>query len=169
MIALETPRLLLQRLALEDAPFILRLVNEPSWLRFIGDRGVHSLEDARRYLADGPLRSYEKNGFGLYRIEAREGGASLGICGLLRREGLDAVDIGFALLPEHCGGGIATEAARAVLGEARALGLRRVLAITVAENAASIRVLQKLGMEAEGTVRLPPGSGELLQVFSCSL
>lgn len=169
MTALETGRLLLQRLTLDDAPFILRLVNEPSWLRFIGDRGVHSLEDARRYLADGPIRSYQSNGFGLYRIEAREGGASLGICGLLRREALDGVDIGFALLPEHCGSGIATEAARAVLGEARALGLPRLLAITVPENAASIRVLRKLGMEFERTVRLPPGSGEPLQLFSCSL
>jgi ribosomal-protein-alanine N-acetyltransferase len=169
VIALSTKRFALRRLTLDDAPFILRLVNEPSWLRFIGDRGVRNLDDARRYLVEGPLRSYERNGFGLYRVDSKKDGKALGVCGLLRREGLDSVDIGFALFPEHCGGGVATEAGGAVVQEAKSLGFDRLLAITVPENDSSIRVLEKLGLEFERVIQLPSGSGASLQLFSRSL
>ena len=164
---LETDRLRLCRLTPDDAPFILRLVNEPSWLRFIGDRGVRTLEDARRYVFDGPMQSYERNGFGLYRVDAKATGKPIGICGLIRREGLDGVDLGFALFPEACGAGMATEASGAVLDEARALGLSRILAITVPANIASIRVLQKLGFAFDRNLELRPG--ETLELYARSL
>lgn len=164
---LETDRLHLSRLAPEDAPFILRLVNDPSWLRYIGDRGVHTLDDARRYIADGPMKSYERNGFGLYRIDSKASGKPIGMCGLIRREGLDGVDLGFALFPDQCGAGIATEAGAAVVEEAKALGLRRLLAITVPANVASIRVLQKLGFSFERNIELKPG--ETLELHARAL
>ena len=96
MQVLETDRLVLRRLGLEHAAFILELVNDPSWLRFIGDRGVRSLDDARGYLVAGPLAMYERHGFGLYRVELKEGGIAVGMCGLIKRDALDDVDIGFA-------------------------------------------------------------------------
>jgi len=160
---LETPRLVLREFTHGDDAFVLRLLNEPSWLRFIGDRGVRTLEDARRYLDDGPFRSYATNGFGLWCVEPRESGAPLGMCGLIRRDTLPDVDVGFAFLPEAWGRGYAMEAASAVLAHARdALGLRRVLAITDPENAASIRVLERIGMRREGTVRMPGETLDLL-------
>src|SRR5688572_1209184 len=100
MLVLETDRLVLRRLTLDDAEFILRLVNDPSWLRFIGDKNVHSLDDARRYLREGPLDMYERYGFGMYRVEEREGGKPAGMCGLIKRDTLPDVDVGYAFLPE---------------------------------------------------------------------
>ena len=162
-VILETPRLFLREFTHGDDAFVLRLLNEPSWLRFIGDRGVRTLEDACRYLDDGPFRSYATNGFGLWCVEPRESGAPLGMCGLIRRDTLPDVDVGFAFLPEAWGRGYAMEAASAVLAHARdALGLRRVLAITDPENAASIRVLERIGMQREGTVRMPGETLDLL-------
>ena len=160
---LETPRLVLREFTHEDDAFVLRLLNEPSWLRFIGDRGVRTLPDARRYLDDGPRRSYARNGFGLWCVVPKGGDAPVGMCGLLRRDTLADVDVGFAFLPEAWGRGYARESAAAVLDHARdVLGLRRVLAITDPENAASIRVLERVGMRREGTVRMPGESIDLL-------
>jgi len=162
-VILETPRLVLREFTHEDDAFVLRLLNEPSWLRFIGDRGVRTLPDARRYLDDGPRRSYARNGFGLWCVVPKGGDAPVGMCGLLRRDTLADVDVGFAFLPEAWGRGYAMEAASAVLAHARdALGLRRVLAITDPENAASIRVLERIGMRREGTVRMPGETLDLL-------
>lgn len=160
---LETPRLVLREFTHRDDGFVLRLLNEPSWLRFIGDRGVRNLEDARRYLDDGPRASYAANGFGLWCVVPRDGGAPIGMCGLIRRDTLPDVDVGFAFLPEAWGRGHAREAAAAVLEHARdALRLRRVLAITDPENAASIRVLERIGMRREGTIRMPGEAIDLL-------
>ena len=160
---LETPRLVLREFTHEDDAFVLRLLNEPSWLRFIGDRGVRTLPDARRYLDDGPRRSYARNGFGLWCVVPKGGDAPVGMCGLIRRDTLPDVDVGFAFLPEAWGRGYARESAAAVLDHARdVLGLRRVLAITDPENAASIRVLERVGMRREGTVRMPGESIDLL-------
>ena len=160
---LETPRLVLREFTHEDDAFVLRLLNEPSWLRFIGDRGVRTLPDARRYLDDGPRRSYARNGFGLWCVVPKGGDAPVGMCGLIRRDTLPDVDVGFAFLPEAWGRGYARESAAAVLDHARdVLGLGRVLAITDPENAASIRVLERVGMRREGTVRMPGESIDLL-------
>lgn len=159
MTEFETDRLCLRRLEEADAPFILRLVNEPSWLRYIGDRGVHNLEDARQYIAGGPARLYSTYGFGLFLVERREDGAALGLCGLIKRDTLPDVDIGFAFLPEHWGKGYAREAAAATLRYARDRhGLPRVVAITSLDNNASGRVLESIGMRYEGELQLEAGN-----------
>jgi [ribosomal protein S5]-alanine N-acetyltransferase len=163
MTEFETDRLRLRRLVLDDAPFVLDLVNEPSWLRYIGDRGVHDLEGARQYISGGPQRLYEQYGFGLFLVERRDDGKPLGLCGLIKRDTLPDVDIGFAFRPEHWGQGYAREAAAATLRYARERhGLARVVAITSLDNTASGRVLESIGMRFEGTLRLEAGSDEVL-------
>lgn len=163
MNELVTERLVLRPFTLEDAAFALELVNEPAFVRFIGDTHVRTLEDARAYLRDGPLASYEKNGFGLLRVETASEGEAVGMCGLLRREALSAPDLGFAFLARAWRRGYAFEASVAVLKWARdVLGLERVLAITAPDNARSARVLQKLHLREEGTVRLAEDGPELV-------
>lgn len=154
MSVITTARLRLRQFTLADAPFILRIVNDPSWLRGIGDRGVRSLADAERYLEQGPLAMYQARGHGLWAIEPRAGGGVLGMCGLLWREELADVDLGYALLPEHCGRGYAREAAAACLQHAAALGLRRVIAVVNPDNQPSQRVLAAIGMREDGEVSL---------------
>jgi ribosomal-protein-alanine N-acetyltransferase len=156
---LETERLVLRRLATDDAPFLLELLNEPSFLRYIGDKGVRTEADARRYVEAGPLASYERFGFGLYRVELRESGEPIGMCGLLKRDALPDVDVGFAFLPRK---GYAFESAAAVLAHARdALGRGRILAITTPDNVASIRLLEKLGFRFERMARVPEDGPEV--------
>lgn len=155
MIVLQTDRLVLRRITVEDAEFILELVNEPSFLQYIGDRGVRNLDDAREYIRAGPVASYEEHGFGLYLTALKESGVSIGICGLLKRESLDDVDIGFAFLPRHWSNGYGLESASAVMEYGRAtLGLRRIVAITAPDNHASIKLLEKLGMRFEKMITL---------------
>jgi RimJ/RimL family protein N-acetyltransferase len=151
---IETERLMLRRLDLDDAAFIVALVNDPDWLRHIGDRNVRSLDDARAYLANGPIESYAKHGFGLFAVERREDGALIGMCGLIKRDTLEDVDIGFAYLPAHRAQGYAREAAAATLAYGRdALGLRRIVAIVSPENHASARLLERVGFRYESPVR----------------
>jgi RimJ/RimL family protein N-acetyltransferase/Mrp family chromosome partitioning ATPase len=158
MHVLETDRLILRRLTLNDAEFIYRLVNDPSWLRFIGDKNVHDLDGARRYLREGPLDMYERFGFGMYRVEERGTGLPAGMCGLIKRDTLPDVDVGYAFLPEFRGKGYALEAASAVLDHGhRVFGLKRILAIVSPDNAGSIRVLEKAGMKFERALELRPG------------
>ncbi|HEU4710044.1 MAG TPA: GNAT family N-acetyltransferase [Pyrinomonadaceae bacterium] len=155
MIVLETERLILRRLTVDDAPFILTLLNDPSFLRYIGDKNVRNLDDARNYILTGPVASYEKHGFGLYLVELKDSQAPIGLCGIIRREELPAPDIGFALLPEFWNKGLAFEAATAVLDYARdQLVLRRILAITSLDNEASINLLQRLGLSFHRIMRL---------------
>jgi [ribosomal protein S5]-alanine N-acetyltransferase len=165
VVEIETERLRLRRLDASDAAFILRLVNEPSWLRFIGDRGVRDLDGARRYIAEGPQRLYARHGFGLFLVERRGDAQPLGLCGLIKRDTLPDVDIGFALLPEHWGQGYAREAAEATLRHARERHrLSRVIAITSLDNHASGRLLERIGLQSEGNVRLA-GSEEDVRLF----
>lgn len=157
-----TARLRLRELAAADAPFILALLNEPSFIQNIGDRGVRTLEDARAYIENGPLTSYARFGFGLYLVELIESGESIGICGILQRDALPDPDLGFAFLPAHWNRGYAVESASAVRHYARAeLGLGRLLAITNPANAGSIRVLEKLGFRFERMTRMAEGQPEL--------
>jgi ribosomal-protein-alanine N-acetyltransferase len=150
-----TERLVLAPFTVEDAPFIVALLTDPDWLRYIGDRGVRTIDDARGYLEKGPLASYAAHGFGLYRVARQDTGEPIGMCGLLRRDALPDVDLGFAFLPASRGQGFAREAAAATLAYAHGtLGLARIVAIVSPENAASIRVLEALGMGREGMVRL---------------
>ena len=152
----ETARLRLRQLTADDAAFIFKLVNDPAWLRYIGDRNVRTLDDARNYILKGPAASYEKHGFGLWLTELKADATPIGICGLIRRDTLPDVDIGFALLPEFCGQGYITEAGRATLDYGRAkLGLKRIVAITAPDNQASIRTLEKLGLRFEQVLQVP--------------
>ena len=155
VVVLTTEQLTIRQIEENDAPFILALLNDPSFIRNIGDRNVRTLEDALEYIRKGPLESYERHGFGLWLVELRPEGTPIGICGLLKRDVLDAPDIGFAYLPAFQSKGYGYEAARAVLDHARdALRLPRVVAIVNAGNEPSARLLQKLGMRFEGSVRL---------------
>ena len=161
MPVIETERLLLSKLGADDAPFILELLNEPSFLRFIGDKGVRTLEDAREYIRKGPVDSYDRRGFGLYLTRLKDGEVPIGICGLVKRETLEDVDIGFAFLPQFWSKGYAFESARAVLRHGReVIGLDRIVAITNPENQGSIRLLEKLGLRFERMIQLPESGGE---------
>lgn len=152
---LQTARLELRRLESGDAPFLVGLLNQPSFLRNIGDRGVRNVADAHRYLREGPMALYEQHGFGLWHLSRRSDGVAIGLCGLLKREVLADVDLGYALLPEYWGQGYAFEAAEATLRHAAAkYGLGRIVAVVSEGNTASIRVLEKLGMEFERRVSL---------------
>jgi [ribosomal protein S5]-alanine N-acetyltransferase len=159
---LETDRLILRRLTVEDDAFILELVNDPLWLRFIGDRGVRTLEDARHYILKGPVAMYERVGFGLYLVERKSDGSSLGICGLIKRDALDDVDLGFAFLPEFRAQGYAYESAAAVLAYGQSVfHLKRIVAITSPDNDRSIQLLEKLGFTFEKMIQLPNDSEEV--------
>jgi RimJ/RimL family protein N-acetyltransferase len=157
----ETDRLVLRRLTVDDAEFILELLNEPSFLRYIGDRGVRNLDDARQYILTGPVASYDQHGFGLYLTALREPEVAIGICGLLKRESLEDVDIGFAFLPKYWSKGYAFESASAVMDYGRGvLELQRIVAVTAPDNDASIRLLAKLGMRFEKMVTLAEAGPE---------
>jgi RimJ/RimL family protein N-acetyltransferase len=164
MTELETERLVLREFTGADAPFMLRLVNEPAFLRYIGDRGVRTLDDARRYIADGPVAGYARDGHGLMRVDRKSDGAALGMCGVLKRDALPEPDIGYSFLPEYWSQGYALESARAVMGHAReTLRLGRILAITTRDNDSSIRLLDKLGFRFE---RMMAFGSEELRLFA---
>jgi len=161
-----TARLTLREFVDADAPFILTLLNQPSFLRFIGDKKVRTVDDARRYITTGPIASYQRHGFGLYLVELKDGKVPIGMCGVLKRESLPDPDLGFAFLPEYWGQGYAFEAASAVLKEARdTFKLTRILAITNPDNDASIKLLAKLGFQLERVMKLSSDSDEV-KLFS---
>ena len=165
---LATARLRLRELAdtADDAGFALALLNDPDFLRHIGDKGVRTPEEARGYLRDGPLASYAAHGYGLWRVARADSDEAIGFCGLLKRDWLDSPDIGYAFMPAARGSGLAREAVEATLrvGEER-FGLRRVLAIVSRDNGASIRLLEKVGFARAGEVT-PPGSDEVLALYA---
>jgi len=147
---LESERLSLRRLDFDDSPFLVTLLNEPSFLVNIGDRGVRSIEDAHRYLREGPMAMYERYGFGLWHVARKSDGVAIGMCGLLKRDILPDADIGYALLPEHWGVGYGFEAAHAVmLHGVGKFGLKRLIGVVSEGNESSIRVLEKLGLVFE--------------------
>jgi len=151
---LETERLTLRHATTADDRFIFELVNDPAFIRNIGDRGVRTLADAERYVLDGPIASYEKFGFGMYVVEVRESGTPIGLCGFVKRDWLPDVDIGFAFLPQYRSQGYARESASAVRRYGHeVLGLTRIVAIVSPENADSIRLLERIGLRFEGMVR----------------
>lgn len=161
---LETERLTLRELHDGDAAFVLELLNSPGWIRFIGDRGMRTEDEARDYLAKGPIDMYRRLGFGLYAVLRRGDAAPIGMCGLIKRDGLDDVDIGFAFLDQHAGQGYAFEAAQAVMAHGReVLGLQRIVAITSVDNDRSIRLLEKIGLRFE---KLIPMKGEQVKLFA---
>ena len=162
MIVLEAARLTLRHLSIGDAEFILRLLNEPSFLRYIGDKGVRNLDDARQYILNGPVASYERNGFGLYLVELKDDGTPIGISGLVKRDTLPDPDIGFAFLPAYWSQGYAVESAAAVMTYAReGLGLTRIAAITSPDNNASEKLLGKIGLRFERMIKLSDGEDQV--------
>ena len=167
MFTLETERLTLRHLSPEtDVEFILQLLNEPSFLQYIGDKKVRTLDDAREYIRNGPAKSYEENGFGLYRVGLKSNDHAIGICGLIKREGLPDPDIGFAFLPEYWNQGYAQESAAEVMRHARdVLRLERILAITSPDNEPSARLLGKIGLRFERLIRLSEDADEV-KLFS---
>ena len=168
MQVLQTERLNLRWLRDSDAEFILDLLNQPSWLEFIGDRGVRNLDDAMAYIHNGPLAMIQQHGFGLYLVETKSGNSPIGLCGLLKRDTLEDIDIGFAFHPDFWGHGYATEAAQACLNFAGdTLGLQRIVAITLPSNSACITLLNAIGMHYEKELCLGE-SEEILQHFSNS-
>jgi Acetyltransferases, including N-acetylases of ribosomal proteins len=157
-----TPRLRIRRLTPADAGFIVELLNQPDFLRHIGDRGVRDEHQANGWLRSGPLASYARDGSGLHAVELRGTGTAIGICGLLQRDWLPAPDLGFAYLPAWYGQGYAREAAEAMLEDARACGIGRVLAIVSPDNERSTGLLRRLGMREAGTVVAPHSDDPLL-------
>lgn len=169
MTLLETERLLLRQLTTEDATFMFELLNDPSFIRNIGDRNIRTIDDACAYIVNGPVKSYEKNGFGLYLVILKETNESIGICGLIRRESLEDVDIGYALLPKFWSKGYAVEAAQATKAYAKdVVGLKRLVAIVDPVNVGSIRVLEKIGLRYENMVQLSADDIEL-KLFGAEL
>jgi RimJ/RimL family protein N-acetyltransferase len=162
MTTLRTRRLELGELSFDDAEFIIELLNDKSFLRFIGDKGVRTTADANEYLRNGPMDSYRRHGFGLYLVRLVSDRTRIGICGLVRRSGLDHPDVGFALLPVFRGHGYGYEAAAAVVNYARTgLGLKRILGITDPDNHVSIRLLEKAGFGFERRMRLSADAAEI--------
>ena len=166
MRVLQTVRLSLRHFARADAPFIFELLNEPSWLQHIGDKGIKTLGDAERYIQDGPVTMYARLGFGLYLVELTGGSESVGMCGLIKRDTLEDVDLGFAFLSRFWGNGYAYESAAAVMSYAKMrLGIDRIVAITSPNNQASIKLLRKLEFRLERLI-IATGGGQDLVLYS---
>lgn len=162
MKVMETDRLLLRWLTTDDAAFILELLNDPSWLRYIGDKGVRTIDDARNYIITGPMDMYSRLGFGLYLVEIKEDRIPIGICGLIKRDSLEDVDIGFAFLSRFRSKGYAFEAASATKAYGiDQLGLKRIVAITSMDNHDSSKLLEKIGLKFDRLIVLPPDIEEL--------
>jgi RimJ/RimL family protein N-acetyltransferase len=169
MNILETERLCLRHLHDEDAEFMLELLNDPAFIQNIGDRKIRSVDGAKAYIQNGPAASYAKHGFGLYLVQLKDTGESIGMCGLIKRDQLKDVDIGYAFLPKYWSKGYAIESARAVKDYAHeVIGLKRIVAIVDPRNTGSIRVLEKLGMTFEKMVKLAADDIDL-KLFSVEL
>lgn len=153
---IETDRLRIRALTIIDAGFMMQLMNTPTWIKNIGNRNVNDSTTASNYIANNIINSYHINGFGLFLVAVKKDNQSAGICGIVKREGLTIPDLGFAMLPKYEGKGIATEASKAVVQYAKeTLQLSQLAGITKADNIASIRVLEKVGMEFKQMIQLP--------------
>ena len=160
---LETERLVLREFSIDDAEFILTLLNTPGWLEYIGDKNVRTLEDAVDYLENGPIKSYKENGFGLWLTSLKNNSTPIGMCGLVKRESLKDIDIGFALLPKYSKLGYGYEIAYATINYAnRVLGINKLVAITDSNNIPSIKLLNKLGLQFEKKLKLSENDTVLL-------
>lgn len=162
-IIIETERLILRKFTLNDSAFMLELLNTPAWLRFIGDRGIRTIEETDQYLLDGNIRSYQEYGFGFYVVVVKETNEPIGICGIKKREELDDVDIGFGFFPQFIGKGYGYEAASATLDYAlNILKIKRIVAIVNPENSPSIGLIKKIGLVFEKMIQLSPKDIELM-------
>ncbi len=169
LLNLQTRRLSLRRLTLDDAELMLAVWNDPAFIRYVGDRGIHTIDAARVALEEGALKLYSEYGYGPFRVALTTDDVPVGVCGLFRREGLDEPDLGFSVLPEHWRKGIAYEAASAVVGYAKTdLHLERLTAVVSTENAASVALIEKLGLRFERMHRLP-GDDHDVAIYSMQL
>lgn len=165
---LETKRLILRQFTLDDAPFILELLNTPTWLQFIGDRNVHSVEDAENYLLNGSIKSYAENGFGFYAVDEKaktsdRTNQTIGMCGLIKRDTLPDIDIGFAFLPSLISKGFGFEIASAMLDYSlNVLRINRIIAIVNPDNEKSIGLIKKIGMQFEEMIKFGDDGKELM-------
>lgn len=165
MIVCETNRLHIRHFSKEDAEFIIRLLNEPSFIANIEDKKVRTKDDAIKYLNDGPIATYQKFGFGLYLVELKETGEPIGMCGLLKRENLEDADLGYSFLKQHWSMGYAKESASAVLKSANHdYGLNRVIAVTKVDNLRSSGLLEKLGFSFEGMIEMYGVNNKLFSI-----
>lgn len=169
MLIVETSRLILRHIAIQDATFILALLNDSSFLQYVGDKQVRNIESAQNYILEGPVASYQIYGYGLYLVELIETREPIGICGVIKRDFLDHAELGFALMPGYRGNGYAFESALATVDFARdKLRLTQIIAITDPGNVNSIKLLEKLGMTFDKRLELP-GADKQLNLYSCSL
>lgn len=169
MIIRETEQLQMRHFDMADAAFILELLNTPGWIQFIGNKNIRTIGEAENYIISGPVKSYKKHGFGLYLVALKSSGKAIGMCGLIKREGLEDVDVGFAFLPEQAGKGYAYESVMAVLDHAQKdLHIPRVVAITLSSNNSCIRLLEKAGLAFEKDIQLP-GDPDVLLLFGKTL
>ena len=160
---LNTKRLLLREAELSDSPFFFELLNTAKWLKYIGDRGIKTLNDAEKYINDKLIKSYKTNGFGLYVYELKDSHIPIGICGFIKRDYLDSVDIGFAILPEYERKGYTYEISDAVMKYGKeTLGINKVVAITTKDNIASQELLKKIGFNFKSYITEPDTDEELL-------
>lgn len=158
-----TERLRLRRAREDDAAMMLTIWNDPDFIRHVGDRGIRTLDEAAQVLREGALKMWDELGYGPYRVSLRDGGEPMGVCGLFKRDNLDDPDIGYGFLPQYRGKGFAYEAAEAVAAHARDhMALPGFKAIVSPENTVSIRLLEKLGMVPEGTIRMPGEDEDIL-------
>jgi len=164
MIIAETNRLIIKKFKKADASFFLELANSPNWIKYIGDRDLKTEKDAKKYLKNGTIKSYDTFGFGFYKLELKtENNKPIGTCGLVKREELDDVDIGFAMLPEYEGMGFGYESSVEILKIAKQkYNLKRIAAITLPTNKSSIHLLEKLGLTLEKKVKPFEDDKELL-------
>jgi [ribosomal protein S5]-alanine N-acetyltransferase len=166
---LETERIILREVTKDDAKFVLDLLNQPSFIRYIGDRNVRTIDEASNYIETRFTESYKKYGFGLWAVELKETSQPVGICGFVKRDSLPDADIGFAFLPQFEKKGFAYESAAAVMKYGRdVLKLKRVLAITSQDNESSVRLLEKINFKFERLIALPPEREEL-KLFSSEI
>ena len=166
---LETSRLSLRKITLEDVGLMLAVWNDPAFIRYVGDRGIRTTDDAREAMESGALALYERYGYGPYRVALKDSDTPIGICGLFRRDGLETPDLGYSTLPEFCGRGYAFEAAVAVINYARAqLSIDCLIAIISPENAASIGLIRKLGFEFE-RMHTMPGDDHEVRIYHKAL
>ncbi|CAN5467528.1 GNAT family N-acetyltransferase [soil metagenome] len=163
MVRLETTRLILEELNATDGAFMHELLNTDSWKKYIGNRNIHTAEEGSNYITNRIAPSYQTNGFGFYKVRLKENNLPIGICGLVKRDGLEDIDIGFAYLPKYEGKGYGSESSVAIMKFAKnKLNVKTLLAITVSYNLKSITLLEKLGLKFEKTIRLPNDPEELM-------
>lgn len=167
MQSFETERLILKPSSIEDAPFFLELYNTPKWIQFIGDRNVHTVEQAEEWIRTKIMPQFERLGYGNYVVIRKADGAKMGAAGLYDREGVEGIDIGFAFLPQYERQGYALEAATRIKEAAfKTFSLEKLSAIATVDNVASQRLLEKLGFSFQKIIVLPNDVVELM-LYEC--